>query len=154
MTLHRQIAGQLRRIADELVGLALNEVDGESYETTIPNPPGPHLDYGRIASTIYSARRRREKIFGGLVFFGEPAWDIILDLVISESRNKRVSIKDAIIASCAPSTTALRWLSVLEEHGVIQRFRDVTDARRTFIELTPLGREKVRAALSSDSFSS
>jgi hypothetical protein len=68
--------------------------------------------------------------------FGEPAWDILLDLFISAKQGKRVSVSSACIGAAVPTTTALRWLAVLESRGHIVREDDPADARRAFLHLS------------------
>jgi DNA-binding MarR family transcriptional regulator len=79
--------------------------------------------------------------------FSDPAWDILLDILANEGRLNRVAVSSACIASCVPATTALRWLSTLEDHGLIERQPDPADARRTFISLTRKGRARTYAAI-------
>jgi len=90
------------------------------------------------AERIYKRRRKRDKIFG-IGIFGEPAWDILLDLCVQSERGKQVSITSACIASGVAPTTALRWLSVLEANGIIVRNDDEHDARRCNVSLSKLG---------------
>lgn len=95
------------------------------------------------ARRLYRERRAREAIFDpGL--FGEPAWDILLDLLHSEASSKPISISSASIASTAPMTTALRWISVLTDSGLVRRAHNRFDERRRYLRLTDLGRSKLR----------
>jgi hypothetical protein len=88
------------------------------------------------ARQTYRDRRRRDAIFGDADLFGEPAWDILLDLFIAAREGKRISITSACIGAAAPSTTALRWLNVLEREGLIERQGDARDMRRSYVRLT------------------
>ena len=78
-------------------------------------------------------------MFGDETLFGEPAWDILLDLFAAAVHNKRVAVTSACIGAAVPSTTALRWIKVLEDKGLILREDDTADARRTFVRLSPQG---------------
>lgn len=92
-------------------------------------------DCKELAKAFYRFRRRRDEMFPkGL--FADPAWDILLDLYISEIEGKSISITSACAAACVPATTALRWLTVLEERGMIVRLDDPKDNRRSFVRIT------------------
>lgn len=95
------------------------------------------------AARAYAERRLRERIFADPQLFGEPAWDMLLDIAIAESKGLRLSVTSACIGACVPATTALRWVSVLEEKQLIWREDDMGDARRAFLRLTPEGLRKV-----------
>lgn len=91
------------------------------------------------AKQIYRNRRRREQVFGDAALFGEPAWDIMLDLYVAGAEDKRVAVTSACIGSAVPATTALRWIKILEERGLIEREVDEVDARRIFVRLSATG---------------
>jgi DNA-binding MarR family transcriptional regulator len=99
------------------------------------------------AEAILNLRRARNEIFGDAGLFGEPAWDILLDLFLSEERSKLISISSACIASGVPSTTALRWIKVLEDRGLVFRQPDATDSRRTYLRLTYRGKSLLEDVL-------
>jgi len=112
-----------------------------------PPPNGVHasgpVDQSRsvaLALDIYENRRRRVKLFGADLF-GEPAWDILLDLFVAFGTGKQISVSSACIGAAVPSTTALRWLSVLETRNLIVRENDDSDARRSHVRLSEVGRE-------------
>lgn len=92
------------------------------------------------------AREERDRIFGADLFF-DPAWNILLDLYVSERKGLMVSVSSVCIASKVPSTTALRWLTMIEKRGLIGRRPDDYDRRRSFLFLTEDGRMKIEAAL-------
>ena len=102
-----------------------------------PSLPDPNL-----LEKIARNRRRRNQHFGDRLF-DDPAWDMILDLAIARARFRRVSVTSLCIASGVPSTTALRWITVLVERGLCQRENDDRDKRRSFISLTDAGSLKV-----------
>ncbi|BDI61066.1 winged helix DNA-binding protein [Qipengyuania nanhaisediminis] len=94
-----------------------------------------------LARKIYAVRRRRAAIFGNAEMFGEPAWDILLDLYIAHVDGKPVSVSSACIGSAAPPTTGLRWLGVLAEQELVLREHDPQDQRRVLVRLTDRGLE-------------
>lgn len=96
-----------------------------------------------LARQAYRDRRRRDELFRDGDLFGEPAWDILLDLFIAAKEGKRISITSACIGAAAPSTTALRWLNILDREGLIEREGDAHDMRRSYVRLTPAGYGKM-----------
>lgn len=89
----------------------------------------------RLAHREYVERMRRTDFFDQAIL-REPAWDILLDLFIAKIAGLSISISSSCIASHVPTTTALRWLEVLENRGWIVRRSDVKDGRRTWVELS------------------
>ena len=94
-------------------------------------------DHGlaRLVREILRSRRRREQVFGADLF-GEPSWDILLELFVAELTHQRLSVSSACYASAVPPTTALRWVSRLERQGWVERSADHIDGRRFWLRLT------------------
>lgn len=95
--------------------------------------------YAKLAATQYATRRRRTEIFGNVELFGEPAWDILLDLYIAHAKDIAVSVSSACIGSASPPTTGLRWLGVLADKELILREHDPNDQRRVLVKLSEKG---------------
>jgi hypothetical protein len=98
--------------------------------------PIPPSALGQFARRLLAQRRRRDQMFGADLF-GEPIWDMYLDLFANAVEDKSVSISSLCIASGAPTTTALRQIGMLVDRGLLLRRQDVTDGRRVLIELSP-----------------
>lgn len=92
-----------------------------------------------LARHAYWLRRQRAQIFGAADLFGEPAWDILLDLYIAQGDGKAVSVSSACIGSASPPTTGLRWLAALADKGLILREPDAHDQRRIMVRLSAEG---------------
>lgn len=105
----------------------------------MPQRPTEAVDHVRH---IVAKRRARSRHFPPEIF-GEPAWDMLLDLFIAAHEGKPVSVSSACIASGAPATTALRWLVRLETLGLVTRSGDFKDRRRIHVAITDLGREAI-----------
>lgn len=87
------------------------------------------------AAELYDARQKRQKFFPEWMF-GEPAWDMLIDLFMAEKKNQLVSVTSACLASNVPPTTALRSLRQLEAEGFVIREPDPEDSRRSNVYLT------------------
>lgn len=119
------------RAAARLLALIVNE-PGRSKQIT------RSAMIGRAQST-FANRRRRTRLFGSRIF-GEPGWDILLTLYITEQISRRMTLNRLIAFSRVPMTTALRWLDRLEKDALILREEHPTDARSYFVSLSEQGR--------------
>lgn len=105
--------------------------------------------FAEMARTTYAKRRKRSAIFGDPELFGEPGWDILLDLYIAHAEGKPVSVSSACIGSASPPTTGLRWLGVLSEQDLVAREHDTEDQRRVLVRLTDKALEAMGEYFSS-----
>lgn len=150
--LHRNRSSKLEAIAHEI--LAIREADKDNADIWSVDNRNPSDDgackrksdfsfdnplWLKLARQAYEDRRRRNKIFGSGELFGEPAWDILLDLFIAAKERRAVSVTSACIGSAVPSTTALRWISILESQGLLVRKPDESDGRRFHLSLSQRG---------------
>lgn len=103
----------------------------------------------RLATSLYELRRTRDAAAGRKGLFGEPGWDILLDLYIAERRKTELQVSSVCLDSGVPSTTVLRWIARLENEGLICRKADNADARRRYVRLTDNGRTMMQSVLTA-----
>jgi hypothetical protein len=137
--LFHPLADELMAIAARLRDAAEGGAASEPPETPSARPARPARNHLALARKAYALRRKRASVFGNPDLFGEPAWDILLDLYIAAGEGKPVSVSSACIGSAAPATTGLRWLGVLADEGLVVREADAEDHRRVLVRLTPAG---------------
>ncbi|MCT2401062.1 MarR family transcriptional regulator [Novosphingobium mangrovi (ex Huang et al. 2023)] len=141
------VANELLAMARELeIGESISQIQqaliGNSNDQDVQNSPvtaRDHPVWGELARQTYDDRRRRAKIFRSEDLFGEPAWDILLDLFVAAKERRRLSVTSACIGAAVPSTTALRWIAILEKKGLLVREADPGDARRVYVKLSAHG---------------
>lgn len=97
---------------------------------------------------LLKARRLRAKLIG-CNLFSDPAWEILLEAFAAYLGRRKISVSKLCDVSDVPATTALRWIGKLEGDGLLQRSEDVSDARRTWIELSPQGVLKLQEYFAS-----
>lgn len=138
-----QVANQL-----ELAATSRSEFDASQGSAIQATQQGPETfasdEFLQTASNTYWVRRQREKYFPA-AFFGEPAWDILLDLYAGEAKGRVTSVTSACIAASTPLTTGLRWLGVLEGKGFVKREPSNQDNRVMIVRLTAQARSALEA---------
>ena len=127
---------ELRAMGERLIAMA-GPLEGH---------PGPITDYLTFAREEVRRRRAREAVMPR-DFFGEPAWDILLDLFIAAGEGRRLCVTDIFVFAGASATTVLRYLNILQAADYLARLPDPNDNRRTFVELTKFGDTTIRQTL-------
>lgn len=95
--------------------------------------PGELTAY--IREILRKESKRRE--IGGGELFGDPAWEMLLDLLLAKIEGREVAVSSACIASGAPMSTALRLVRRLVAEEVLCRLPDEHDRRRHFLVINP-----------------
>lgn len=135
---------------DDKLSELIAEIRAISMETHTPPKPQREMKNPQTAQSrakdIYNFRRKRERFFD-TDLFGEPGWDMLLDLYEHAERGKAVSVSSACIAASVPPTTALRWIAVLVQRGLVDSFNDPLDRRRRFLNLSVEARSSMQRLL-------
>lgn len=93
-----------------------------------------------LVDLIMADRQERNRRFSDETrMFADPAWDIFVDLASAGLGGRPVSVSSACIASLVPPSTALRYVRLLENQGLVARIQDALDGRRFLLSLTELG---------------
>lgn len=107
----------------------------------LPDAPPAAIEEAR---RIYRLRRMRDAQFGAELF-GEPAWDLLLDLYIARSQNQLVSSIRASADAIIPSAAAVPYIPILREHGLVESLHD--DGPGSAIAISNAGFERMTALL-------
>lgn len=96
-----------------------------------------------VAQILLSRRRARHEYLPAELF-SEPAWDMLLDLFVVHVEKRQVSVSSVCLATSVPSTTALRWLDLIEGWGLVVREASSRDRRVCYVKLSALGYDALR----------
>lgn len=102
----------------------------------------------KFVRSILKARQQRSE-FMDISKFADPAWDIMLDLTSASLEGRSVPALSVGVAANVPMTTALRYVKRLVEDGVIKRWDDPDDKRRSLLALEDHALEGMIQYLSS-----
>ena len=100
----------------------------------------------KLAKRIRDMRKTRDRFFDQDMF-GEPAWEIILALYLSDAEGYRLKVTDLVNESRASASTALRWIDRFQELGLIHRRENPLDRRSHFLEMPTDSLRKITALL-------
>lgn len=141
----RASAFEMLDMADKIA--AANNLPHSSIAHLTGAEPAPsRTTMLQAALETYRIRRNRDKYFPSAIF-GEPAWDILLDLYANEALGRKVTVSNVCVAAAAPMSTGMRWLRMLEDRGFITRQAADNDNRVVFVQLTDLARRRLEAYL-------
>jgi hypothetical protein len=106
--------------------------------------PGPLLS---VAEKIERASRLRRG-FLPEALLGEPAWDMLLHLFIADQRKELVSATRLCVAAATAPGTAMRWISLLIEEGLVEgTHHGCRDGEAIYQHLSVRGDRAVRDCL-------
>lgn len=136
----RSMARDILALADEAEAEAMSMVSLAADEAPVRADHDVRTKgrFAEIAKSQYSARRVRERFFEKKIF-GEPAWDMLLELYASELNDEKISTSNLILSSSAPNSTALRWMKHLEDQGLVIKKSSNIDGRVQYQRITNVG---------------
>lgn len=140
----RTMARDILAMADEAEAEAMSMV-GATHDQAPSKAECNASTRSRFVDTVkyhYAIRRMREQHFCKRIF-GEPGWDILLELYAAELTDQKVSTSNLILSSSAPNSTALRWIKNLEDSGLIFKTPSHIDGRVQYQRITSAGYEKM-----------
>lgn len=91
----------------------------------------------RKAQWMRAFRLRRRDLLPDALF-GEPAWDVLIELYLAHGR-KRMSITGLAEGTGVALATLLRWVQYLTQNRLVTATKSPTDARVRFIDLSGKG---------------
>lgn len=97
------------------------------------------------AERLNHRRLLRQQLIGAPELFGDPAWEMLVDLFIHDCKGKELSITSLCVAVHIPMSSGLRLVQKLCDAGILRRIPDRIDGRRSIIKLEPAIAHRLRA---------
>lgn len=125
------LSSEMRRIAELVEGpRSAAKLPSASVETL------PSQFDSALVRRLIRIEQSRARVIGGKLL-GDPAWNILLDLLLAALENRQVSVSSACIVAGVATTTALRLINRMVEDGVLERVPDQNDRRRDYLVISP-----------------
>lgn len=116
-------------------------------QTGLPNSEDPSLRPNDVLVTMarndLNARQRKKKIFSESEIFGEPAFEILLHTYVADAERRTLAATELCSSASVPISIGTRYISILEQQGLLSRHPSMTDFRTTIVSITHLGIAKI-----------
>jgi DNA-binding MarR family transcriptional regulator len=132
-------AGDVRALAHQLLTWADHLSDRIDAVRELTEE-GRHDFVLVLATALREARKLRAQIFPGIPF-GNPNWDVMLDLFLQELNGFRTSLDHLALTGDLPAPIVYESVDALAELGLIERKQDRFDTRVYWLSLTVTGRQ-------------
>ena len=97
---------------------------------------------GETAALVNARRhlhdcKARESVFGRPEFFGDPAWNMLIELFIANEERRDLTAAQLCGRAGAALQTAHRWLAIMEREGLVMAVRATSDEADRQIFISP-----------------
>ena len=103
---------------------------------------------GRAQQHLLWGRRKSLALDTGNGLFADSCWNMCLDIYICGLKEERVTVSGIAHSSGIPMTTAMRYINVMAEQGLIKKTQNPADNRMTFVSLSTDCMNKIKSLLS------
>ncbi|MBO9498441.1 MAG: hypothetical protein J7496_10450 [Novosphingobium sp.] len=126
----------LTRLADELAQAAREtDVRAGNDNRSGNEAPAPAVSPRDYFEALLRQRRARDRYFGSTLF-GEPAWDIMLELMIARIDGREMRVSELALASYAPDMATRQYIDALAEAKLIDLYEDTVAQDDCFLTLS------------------
>lgn len=106
----------------------------------------------RAQKCLHWGRLKTGTLDAGNGLFADSCWNMCLDIYICGLKDEQVTVSAIAHSSGIPMTTAMRYINVMVEQGVLEKSPNPADNRMIFVAVSPGCLEKIEALLSSAPF--
>ncbi|MEP0144501.1 MAG: hypothetical protein ABJP02_10355 [Parasphingorhabdus sp.] len=101
----------------------------------------------RAKKFLQWSRFKAETLNLGSGLFSDSCWDMCLDIYICDLKDEKITISSIAHSSGIPMTTAMRYINVMTEDGLLEKSSNPSDNRMVFISTSDNCKEKISTIL-------
>mgnify|MGYP000533644785 CR=1 FL=1 len=101
----------------------------------------------RAEDLLKWSRLKAEYLNLGTGLFSASCWDMCLDIYICDLKNEQITVSSVAHSSGIPMTTAMRYINVMAEEGLLEKTPNPSDNRMVFVSTSPSCKERISDVL-------
>jgi hypothetical protein len=136
--LDKRIADSSRKIGEEQIFF-----NSDLTRIDLIDRAEKYLRWGRL---------KTQTLDTGNGLFADSCWSMCLDIYICGLKEERVTVSAIAHSSGIPMTTAMRYINVMAEQGLIEKSPNPADNRMIFVSISLSCKDKIENLLSSAPF--
>jgi hypothetical protein len=102
---------------------------------------------GRAETMLRWSRFKTKTLDLGTGLFSDSCWDMCLDIYICDLKREQITVSSIAHSSGIPMTTAMRYINVMVEEGLLEKSPNPSDNRMIFISTSEICRDKISNVL-------
>lgn len=93
------------------------------------------------------SRLKAEHLNMGTGLFSDSCWDMCLDIYICDLKGEQITVSSVAHSSGIPMTTAMRYINVMSEEGLLEKTPNPSDNRMIFVSTSSTCKERISDVL-------
>ncbi len=127
-------------------------VSSENNETDVLDPAVDDITatelIHRAERLLKWSRLKADMLNLGSGLFADSCWNMCLDTYICDLRGQKITVSSIAHSSGIPMTTAMRYINVMAEEGLLEKSPNPSDNRMVFISTSETCKDKISTILS------
>ncbi len=101
----------------------------------------------RAEKLLKWSRLKADTLNLGAGLFADSCWNMCLDTYICDLKGEKITVSSIAHSSGIPMTTAMRYINVMAEQGLLEKTQNPSDNRMIFISTSATCKDKVSTIL-------
>lgn len=101
----------------------------------------------RAENLLKWSRLKAQFLNLGTGLFSDSCWDMCLDIYICDLKEEQITVSSVAHSSGIPMTTAMRYINVMSEEGLLEKTPNPSDNRMVFVSTSASCKERISDVL-------
>ncbi len=142
-----ELANEQFEILDKKLSESGGSSDSEQIARSRKLPPSDLM--ARAEQCLQWGRLKSRTLDFGNGLFSDSCWNMCLDIYICGLKDEQVTVSAIAHSSGIPMTTAMRYINVMVEQGLLEKSQNPDDNRMIFVTVSPEYQERIATLLSA-----
>ncbi|MEP2988256.1 MAG: helix-turn-helix domain-containing protein [Parasphingorhabdus sp.] len=101
----------------------------------------------RAENLLKWSRLKAECLNLGTGLFSDSCWDMCLDIYICDLKRQQITVSSVAHSSGIPMTTAMRYINVMSEEGLLEKTPNPSDNRMILVSTSTSCKQRISEVL-------
>ncbi|GAA0467023.1 hypothetical protein GCM10009096_04680 [Parasphingorhabdus litoris] len=144
----KSVLAEVAEQIENLDGMIARPGDAPTSDAFLNNSDVDDVELINRAKTLLEwSRFKAQTLNLGSGLFSDSCWDMCLDIYICDLKDEKITISSIAHSSGIPMTTAMRYINVMTEEGLLEKSSNPSDNRMVFISTSDDCKEKISTIL-------
>ncbi|AMO72148.1 helix-turn-helix domain-containing protein [Sphingorhabdus sp. M41] len=143
-------ANEKFEILDKKISDSCGQLSNDRCSDSKDLDPAGLID--RAEKFLHWGRLKSGALDTGNGLFADSCWNMCLDIYICGLKDEQVTVSAIAHSSGIPMTTAMRYINVMVEQGLLEKSSNPADNRMVFVAVSGECRKRIESLLSSAPF--